>query len=423
MTINELRQEQAALYAAMNKINLKRTEENRENMTAEERAEWDKMDAAYEALGEKIATAERDEKTKLIARDLERVNRPVQAYIPFAKVQPDFNKCFRAWALYGSDQGVPAELAQHAAEAGVNIASNSFSLAPFMKNRAQSKTTDSAFVENERLTAFEKYLAYYAPMRSVAKVFSTSTGNPLPWPKWDDTANTLDIISEAGTIPDNVDPTVDSGVTFYSWKYPSGTLVLSREALRDTAFDVEALSKEAAGERIGRKQSAHFTTGTGSGQPHGIVTAASSGYDNSHATFDPVKIITELEASVDYAYLQDKSQWVLMFHQSTLKKFKQALDGNDRPLWRDGMSGFNELGAPTIDGYRYLVNNNVAEWANDAKAIVFFRSDKYVIRDVGAPVFYRLNELYAATDQVGVGVISYCDARLVNTACAKYLEV
>src|SRR5260370_23375335 len=51
---------------------------------------------------------------------------------------------------------------------------------------------------------------------------------------------------------------------------------MSLELLQDSAFDLEAWLAERFGERFGRAYEAALTTGTGSNQPTGLLTAVAA---------------------------------------------------------------------------------------------------------------------------------------------------
>jgi HK97 family phage major capsid protein len=66
-------------------------------------------------------------------------------------------------------------------------------------------------------------------------------------------------------------------VTLDVYKYSSKKIALPFELLQDSFIDIEAYIREVLQMRLGRIQNTHFTVGTGSGQPKGVVTAATSG--------------------------------------------------------------------------------------------------------------------------------------------------
>jgi HK97 family phage major capsid protein len=79
------------------------------------------------------------------------------------------------------------------------------------------------------------------------------------------------------------------------------------EQLEDSAFNIEQWPKDEYVVRFERGLNADLTNGTGSGQPNGIVTAASAGITtagNSGLIYDD---IVDFVHSVDPLYRRDKS--------------------------------------------------------------------------------------------------------------------
>ena len=147
----------------------------------------------------------------------------------------------------------------------------------------------------------------------------------------------------------------------------------------------------AIGTRIGRITNAHFTTGTGSGQPRGVVTDASSGVVAAAGNTTAITYanLVALEHSLDPGYRRGAE---FMFHDSTLKAIKQLLDTTGRPLWVPGVA----VREPdTILGHRYVVNQDMAVMAANARSILFGDFSRFFVRDVQDVQIMRLTERYA----------------------------
>ncbi len=414
-TIQNHKEERAKLVADMNKIIGKAKEESRD-LNSEEKAEWDKLDNAQEALRLTIESEERSHKTAQLTTDLETYKRKVEPFKTSRKTFDPLN-VFRAWALYRSERATPSDWLEDAAACGINLAS------PVLSMRALSKGSNSAggyFTENEPMVDFEQMLKWYGPMRSVATVVKTETGNSLPWPTVDDTSNAATIKDEAAAIATNIDPTFGQ-LSFGAFKYSSGNVKVSVELLQDAAFPLQNVLNELIAERISRKQNTDFTTGAGTTAPYGIVTrAGDSTVDIDGAGISWTNIL-DLIHSVDKAY-RIAGRAKLMFNDATAKTLKKLVDGQQRPLFFSLAEG-----APaTFDGWDYVINNDMADLGtgsgSNTKPIVFGLLDKYVIRDAGDVLLYRLDELYAGTMEVGFGAHLRSDGNLVNTSAVKYLK-
>ena len=187
-------------------------------------------------------------------------------------------------------------------------------------------------------------------------------------------------------------------------------MLVSLQLLQDSAFDLNSFLVDKLGTRIARITNRHFTVGTGSGQPNGLVTASTTG--QTGASGQTASIIyddlVELEHSVDPAY---RAKAKFMFHDQTLKTLKKLKDGYGRPLWLPGIA----VKEPdTINGYGYAVNQHMPTMAADAKSVVFGDLKSYFIRRVNNPIVMRLAERYADAGQVGFIVWQRFDGTLVD---------
>jgi HK97 family phage major capsid protein len=112
-------------------------------------------------------------------------------------------------------------------------------------------------------------------MRAVAEVIRTAAGNTINYPTSDGTAETGELLAQNATAA-ALD--LSFGVkAIGAYKYSSKSVAVPIELLQDSAVDIEAFVTKRLVTRLGRITNTHFTTGTGSGQPNGIVTAAGSG--------------------------------------------------------------------------------------------------------------------------------------------------
>jgi HK97 family phage major capsid protein len=89
------------------------------------------------------------------------------------------------------------------------------------------------------MAELERRRLEFAHVRQVCRVVFTASGNPMPWPKVDDTSNSGVKLDEATTIGTSVDPTF-SAVTFNAYKYSSKPVFISQELLEDSAFNLSA---------------------------------------------------------------------------------------------------------------------------------------------------------------------------------------
>jgi len=263
-------------------------------------------------------------------------------------------------------------------------------------------------VPNEAMQAVEVALLRYGGMRQVSDVIRTDSGAALPWPTANDTGQSGEIIGENSSV--NQQDITFGSVTLNAYKYSSKMILVSVELLQDASVNIPEFLGNALGTRIGRITNTHFTTGTGTGQPKGIVTAATLG--KTGATGQTTSVIyadlVDLQHSVDPEY-RINARW--MFADSTLKAIKKMVDGQQRPLWSAGLA----VREPdTILGFPYVINQAVAAMAANAKSILFGDLSKYKIRDVRQVTLLRLDERFADVHQVAFLAFSRHDGNLLD---------
>ena len=265
-------------------------------------------------------------------------------------------------------------------------------------------------------------LKAYGGMRAVAEIIQTSSGIAIPWPTVDETGQQGEIVPE-NTAASNQD--VAFGTTSIgAFKWSSKVFTVPIELLMDQGpgIDLEAFIKRAAATRIARAQNAYFTTGTGVGQPTGVVTSAGSG--KVGLTGQTSAVITDdlldLEHSVDPAY-RAMPKCGYMFHDTTLRQIKKMKDSQGRPLW---LPGFVDKEPDTFNGYRYTINQDMPVMAANAKSILFGDLGQFLIRDVMEVTLFRFADSpFTIKGQVGFLAWARGDGKLVTGgAPVKYYQ-
>lgn len=288
-------------------------------------------------------------------------------------------------------------------------------------NAAQGVGTGSAggyTVPQEFMRQLEVAIKAYGGMRDVATVIQTASGADMPFPTSNDTGNAGAILAENAQITGQ--DVAFGVVTLKSYMYTSKLLLVSYQMMQDTAFDLEAWLAMRMGERLARAENAHFTTGTGSGQPNGVVTAAVSGKvgTTGQTTSIIYDDLVDLLHSVDPAYRKTSK---FMLADSTLKVIKKLKDTTGRPLWSAGVSAADP---DTILGYQYSINQDMPAMAANAKSVLFGDFSKYYIRDTQGAMIRRLDERYADYLQVGFFGFQRTDGNLIDagTNPIKYYQ-
>lgn len=254
----------------------------------------------------------------------------------------------------------------------------------------------------------EVALKFYSGMLQNAEVIETDSGNDVPWPTVNDTAQVGAILGENATI--TAQDATFASVTLKAYMYTSKLIAVSWQLMQDAAFSVENVVADISGERLGRIWNTHFTTGTGTGQPNGVVTAAALG--KTGTTGQTASVIyddlIDLIYSVDRAYRQGGK---FMMNDASIKVVRKLKDSQGLPLWQTSV----QSGEPDqLLGYPVVPNNDVATMAANAKSILFGDFRKYKIRRVRGGSLVRLNERYADALQVGFFLFGRVDGNLID---------
>lgn len=261
----------------------------------------------------------------------------------------------------------------------------------------------------------------YGPMNdaSVINYLDTAEGNKLTWPTMNDTANAGRMIGEATAV------TTTGGVTFGTidldaYKGTSDAILVSSELLNDSSISIEQVLNDAMAERLGRLVNYQLTLGTGTSAPNGIVTAVGTPSLLSLAnTTVQTDDVLSLIHSVDPAY-RGNPKVGFMFNDSTLLALRKQKDTTGNYIWQPGTTAG---AAPTLFGYKYAINTDMADVAIGSVPVLFGDFGKYTARRVKNYVLKRLDERYADTDQVAFLAFIRFDGELMDNRAVKGLKI
>lgn len=288
--------------------------------------------------------------------------------------------------------------------------------------RAQAAGTDASggyTVPQGFQAEIVRSMQAFGPMLDpgVTRELVTGAGNQIDWPTMDDTSN------KGAPLSENTQAS-EQDVTFGqkqldAYTYTSKIVRVSLQLLQDSAFDMNGLLRDVFGERIGRIANEHLTTGTGSGQPNGIVTASTEGNQAASAASIDFDDVIDLYHGVDPAYRALPSTR-FMFHDNVLQALRKLKDGNSNYIWQP--ADVRSQQPPTILGEPYVVNQDMSSTITaDDKTILFGAFEKYVVRRVQDFQLLRLVERYADFLQVGFIGFARIDGELVDTSAVKHL--
>jgi HK97 family phage major capsid protein len=250
-------------------------------------------------------------------------------------------------------------------------------------------------------------LKAYGGMRATSTILQTSQGNPLAFPASDGTSEVGEIIAQ-NTTATAADP-VFTQIGLPVYKYSSKIVAVPFELLQDSNVDIEAFIRGRLATRLGRITNTHYTTGTGTSQPNGIVTAAGTGVTAANSTSQVSAILydslIDLVHSVDPAY-RAQGNCSFMMNDASIKVIRKIKDTAGRPIFTPGYES-TQGGAPftapdQLLGYGVTVNQDMAVMAASAKSILFGALGEYTIRDVlGMEMFRFTDSAYTKLGQVG----------------------
>lgn len=304
----------------------------------------------------------------------------------------------RAFGEYLRTGNAPAELAQYRAQsAGTNTAGGFIVPAGFRRRLV------------ERMRQF-------GGIANAAEVFETADGALMNYPTVDDTANIGQIVAEGGGFAAGAD-LVFANRTLSAYKYFAGgagtaPLLVSWELLQDSAFDVADFVARKLGERIARLQAVHWATGTGTGQPQGLVTPITATAPTLGATPTYGDLLATMLA-LDPAY-RAGSSWVM--NDATYGALLGITDTTGRPLVQDANAGIaGGTGEPRLLGYPVVIDQAMPSRATGAKFLAFGNiREAYVIRRVKDITLVTLTEAYAVTGQTGFMAWARADGAVQN---------
>lgn len=249
-------------------------------------------------------------------------------------------------------------------------------------------------------------------------VLNTAGGETLMIPKT--TAHTTATSAAQGGSLVETDPTMGLA-QLGAWKY--GDLIqVARELLDDTGVDLVGYLAMSCGRALGNKFGADLVTGTGTGQPSGVLTGASSGVTGTTGKGGSPQYadLVNLEYSVIAPYRQSRScYW--MAADKTIGGFRLIVDANGRPIWEPSMV----LGAPDLLLGKPLVADPFmpAVALSGIKPVLFGDFSQFFVRIVGPVRFERSDDFLFGTDLVAFRAIIRGDGVLVDqTGAVKYLS-
>ena len=366
--------------------------ENRD-LTGEEQESYDRMMADIDARSQKIEDLQAAEQR---AKDIEASMVDAPEVREMREARPE------------GEQDVMRQLLRG------EIRSHSF------ERRDLNTSDDSAIVPQTFYDVIQERLQLVGPMLDggIVTLLNTTSGEDIKVPV--ESTRPLATAIDEGTSISPLDPTFSS-LTLKSQKVAVLTKV-SRELLEDSGIDVVAYLGRTLGTSIGIKVNNLLTVGTGTDEPNGIVTAASSavaGGTGVAGAFTADNLI-DLAHSVDGAYVRLGAGF--MMRRTTMGALRKLKDNQGQYLYLPAA----EVGAPdSFMGFPIYENPDVPAVAlkttgNVGKSVLFGATSSYHVRQVGGVELARSDDAYFASDEIGLRLTIRIWGDLGQSEAVKY---
>lgn len=256
---------------------------------------------------------------------------------------------------------------------------------------------------------------HIGPMLETSTILNTAGGENLQIPSLS-AYSTGTVTSEAAAFGES-DPTFNAFKTLGAFKFGFLTQI-SREMVEDSGVDILGFLATQTGNALGFAVNGSLTTGTGTVQPTGIVSASAAGVTGSTAVsgaFTADNII-DLVYSVDTAgrtlpgvgfQMNSKSIGAVRKLKDTAGNyvFSPALSGDKRDL---------------LLGYEIYENPAMADPATSAKSVIFGHLPSYYVRQVGGLRLDRSDDYAFQNDLITFRATMRIDGNLIQTSHVKH---
>lgn len=250
--------------------------------------------------------------------------------------------------------------------------------------------------------------------RQLAHVIRTSSGDrKIPVVASKGSAQWID---EEAAYPESDDAFGQVSIGAYKL---ATMMKISEELLNDSVFNMPAYIAKEFARRIGAAEEEAFFTGNGTGKPLGILAAtggAGVGQTTASATAITFDEVMDLFYALRAPY---RGKAVFIMNDSTVKTLRKLKKGTGEYIWQPAVTA----GTPdTILNRPVYTSAYMPEVATGNKTILFGDLSYYWVADRQSRSFKRLNELFAATGQVGFLASERVDGKLILAEAVKVLQ-
>lgn len=393
--LNEQLVERKKIIDEMRAMNEKAIKENRD-FDATEKDKYEKLEAAQASIKARVDRAMQLDQA---AKDNEHKPEGVRAGVDAQgktlspRETPEYRSAFVAWAKHG-DAGTPLQI-KAVLEKAVN--SQGGYLVP---------------IEFETKIVQKMYNANI--MRQLGTVIRTTSQVNIPM---EGNLPTFGWIDELGTFP-TTNPTVGQAV-LKAWKL-GGIITVSEELMDDAFIDIGDYIAGRSALAAGFAEESAYIGGDGTLKPTGwLTTIAGSGTNGAVTSSAPTTVLSgdliNLYYSVPRAYRKNGS---FIVADSAIKSLRSEKATTGQYLWAPSLTA----GAPdTFLAKPIFTSDYLTAVAAGTVSAAFGDFSYYQIVDRVGWSMQRLNELYAATGQIGFRMWERTDGILIRPEAVNVL--
>jgi HK97 family phage major capsid protein len=359
------------------------------DLSAEENQTYDRIMADLDSRSQVIET---------MNAQAERENRAAEAMQGFeAQVKP-------AVAVPAIDE---AELIRSLARG--EIRSHSF------EKRDVTKGSTGAPVPTSFYDQVIMLARHVGPMLETSTILNTAGGENLQIPSL--SAYSVGTVSSEAALIGESDPTFNAFKTLGAYKYSFLTQI-SREMVEDAGVDILGFLATQTGNALGYAVNGALTTGTGTVQPTGIVTAAGSGITGGTG----VTGAFTADNLIDLVYSVDTAGRTLpgtgwQMNAQAIAAVRKLKDSAGQYLFSPSLSADAR---DLLLGYPIFENPAMAAPATSAKSVIFGHLPSYFARTVGGLRLDRSDDYAFQNDLITFRATMRVDGNLIQTSHVKY---
>ena len=284
--------------------------------------------------------------------------------------------------------------------------------------RDVTKASTGAPVPTSFYNTLVEHLVVQGPMLdgNLVTMLTTQGGESLQIPRT--SAYTAPAVTAEGTAIAESDPTFQAFVTLGAFKY-AATFQLSREVVEDSGINLLDFVARQAAVGMGTAVNAGLTIGTGTVQPTGVVTAASSAVTGGTgvAGAPTADNLIDLVFACPSPYRRRGASFQM--RGATLGAIRKLKDNDGQYLWAPGLAA----GEPDrLLGFPVYENPDVPAVATGAKSVIFGDLSAYYVRQVRGIDFARDDSVGFVNDLITFRVVWRGDGNLPDANAVWYFK-